>query len=152
MECFSIRAVSAVSVVCVDNTYLTDVTESIEVWHRGGFVSAHNYFPCLLFELHTQLVQAQGFGFRGSAWGQWKETTQGEYYITTQERVSVYTVHNTFCWGFKACATTVYRNLVQELRESSKAVDSAKGGLSVVLITTIIAGSWSTKSEDLLKQ
>ncbi len=63
----AIRAVSAVSVVSADNAYLTNVTKSIDVWHRGGFVSAHNYFPRLFVELHTKLVQAQGFGFRGSA-------------------------------------------------------------------------------------
>jgi len=72
--------------VTVDHAYLADVTESIDVWHRGGFVRAQNYFPRLLFEFHAKLVQAQGFGFRGSAWGRWKETTQGEHWVTTQER------------------------------------------------------------------
>lgn len=47
--------------------YLADVAESVDVWHRGGFVGAHHYFPRLLVELHAELVQAQGFGFRGSA-------------------------------------------------------------------------------------
>lgn len=47
--------------------YLADVTESVDVWHRGGFVGAHNYFPRLVVELHSKLVQTQGFGFRGSA-------------------------------------------------------------------------------------
>lgn len=49
------------------SAYLSDVAESIDVWHRGRFVGGHNYFPRLLVELHTELFQAQGFGFRGSA-------------------------------------------------------------------------------------
>ena len=61
-----IRAVSPVSVECVDNTYLADVTKSIDVWHRSGFISAYNYFPRLLVEFHAKLVEAQAFGFRSS--------------------------------------------------------------------------------------
>lgn len=75
-----------IGVASVHNAYLANVAESVDVWHRGGFVSAHNYFPRLLVEFHTKLVQAQGSGFRGSACVQWEETAQGEYYITSQER------------------------------------------------------------------
>lgn len=50
-----------------NDTYLSDVPKSINVWHRGGFIRTHNDFPCLLVDLHTELVKAQNFGFRGSA-------------------------------------------------------------------------------------
>lgn len=65
--------------------YLADVAKSVDVWHRGGFVGAHHYFPRLLVELHAELVQAQGFGFRGSAWVQWKGK-QGREKIALQPR------------------------------------------------------------------
>lgn len=64
-------------------THLADVAESVDVWHGGGLVGAHHYFPRLLVELHAELVQAQGFGFRGSAW----ERAQGEDCVTAQERL-----------------------------------------------------------------
>lgn len=66
-------------------SHLADVAESVDVWHRGGLVSAHHYFPRLMVEPHAELVQAQGFGFRGSAW----ETGQGEDCVTAQERLSM---------------------------------------------------------------
>lgn len=56
-----------IGVVCADNAYLADVTKSKDVWHRGGFVRAQKDFARLLFEAHAKLVQAQRFGFRGSA-------------------------------------------------------------------------------------
>lgn len=92
------------------NAYLSDVAESIDVWHRGGIVGGHNYFPRLLVELHTELFQAQGFGFRGSAWVQRKETTQGEYYITTL--CTAFITHS--IWEATA------ENFAQELWELSK--------------------------------
>lgn len=48
-------------------TYLGDVPKSIDVWHGGGLIRTHDYFPCLFVNLHAQLVQTQNFGFRGSA-------------------------------------------------------------------------------------
>lgn len=66
-------------------SHLADVAESVDVWHGGGLVGAHHYFPRLLVELHAELVQAQDFAFRGSAW----ETGQGEDCVTAQERLSM---------------------------------------------------------------
>lgn len=85
MSCFSFWTDSANSVASVHTAYLANVAESKDVWHRGGFVGSQDYFARLLVELHTELVQAEDSGFRGSAWVQWKETTHGEDYITAQE-------------------------------------------------------------------
>lgn len=52
------------------NTYLADIAESVDVRHRCGFVSSHKYFPWLFVELDANFLQAESFGFRGSAYGQ----------------------------------------------------------------------------------